>query len=170
MNGTMISVVIPTLDSARTLPVTLANLVGAALEGLVKEVLVADAGSSDATLEIADDAGARVVTDGVAAACAAARGDWLLILQPGAKLSPDWETAAAMHMARTWERAGRFRASVDGRRPSRLLAEALRLPLKGDEGLLVSRRLYDQVGGGAGRQLLGRLRGRIDRLDAMISR
>ena len=52
-----------------------------------------------------------------------------------------------------------FRASIDGRRPSRLLAEALRLPLKGDEGLLVSRRLYDQVGGGEGRHLLSRLRG-----------
>ncbi|MDB5469427.1 MAG: glycosyl transferase family 2 [Caulobacter sp.] len=166
----MISVVIPTLDAARTLPVTLASLVGAAVEGLVKEVLVADAGSADATLEIADDAGAKVVRDGVAAACAAARGDWLLILEPGVKLSPDWETAAAILMARGWDRAGRFRASKDGRRPSRLLADALRLPLKGDEGLLVSRRLYDKVGGGEGRELLGRLRGRIDRLDALITR
>ncbi len=169
MNRIMISVVIPTLDSARTLPVTLAGLVGAALEGLVKEVLVADAGSTDATMEIAEDAGADVVAGGVAAACAAARGDWLLILEPGVKLSPDWETAAAMHMARTWERAGRFRPSNDGRRPARLLAEALRLPLKGDEGLLISRRLYDQLGG-EGRALLARLRGRIDRLDALITR
>jgi glycosyltransferase involved in cell wall biosynthesis len=167
----MISVVIPTLDAARTLPVTLACLVRAALEGLVKEVLVVDGGSTDATLEFADDAGARIFKgDGVAGACAAARGDWLLILQPGVKLSPDWETAAAMHMAAGWERAGRFRASRDGRRPSRLLAEALRLPLRGDEGLLVSRRLYDKVGGGEGRELLSRLRGRIRRLDALISR
>jgi glycosyltransferase involved in cell wall biosynthesis len=112
----MISVIIPTLDAARTLPATLTCLVGAALEGLVKEVLVADAGSTDATLEIAEDAGADVHRASVAQACAAARGDWLLILEPGVKLSPDWETAAAMHMARTWERAGRFRASKDGRR------------------------------------------------------
>lgn len=169
MNGSMISVVIPTLDAARTLPVTLACLVGAALEGLVKEVLVADAGSADATLEIAEDAGADVHTSGLAKACAAARGDWLLILEPGVKLSADWETAAAMHMARTWERAGRFRVSSDGRRPSRLLADALRLPLKGDEGLLISRRLYDQIGG-EGQGLLKALRGRIDRLDALIIR
>lgn len=166
----MISVVIPTLDAARTLPVTLTCLVGAALEGLVKEVLVADAGSTDATTEIAEDAGADVHKGGVAQACAVARGDWILILEAGVKLSPDWETAAAMHMARTWERAGRFRASQDGRRPSRLLAEALRLPLKGDEGLLISRRLYDRLGGGEGPELLRRLRGRIDRLDALITR
>ena len=166
----MISVVIPTLDAARTLPVTLASLVGAAVEGLVKEVLLADGGSADATLEIADDAGAKILKgEGLAAACAAARGDWLLILLPGARLSTDWETAAAMHMARGWERAGRFRASRDGRRPSRLLAEALRLPLKGDEGLLISRRLYDHVGGGEGLALLKTLRGRIDRLDALIA-
>ncbi len=167
----MISVVIPTLDAARTLPVTLASLVGAAVEGLVKEVLVADGGSADATCEIADDAGAKILNgQGVAAACGAARGDWLLILLPGVKLSPDWETAAAMHMAAGWEQAGRFRASRDGRRPSRLLAEALRLPPRGDEGLLISRRLYDKVGGGEGRELLSRLRGRIRRLDALISR
>jgi hypothetical protein len=159
----MISVVIPTLNAGPALPVTLACLVGAALEGLVKEVLVADGGSTDFTLEYAEDAGARILEgQGVAAACAAARGDWLLILQPGVRLAPDWETAVAAHMAMGWERAARFRTR-------RRLAEILRLPLKGDEGLLVSRRLYDKVGGGEGRALLGRLRGRIQRLEAAIT-
>jgi glycosyltransferase involved in cell wall biosynthesis len=163
MNRLMISVVIPTLNAGAGLPLTLACLVGAALEGLVKEVLVADGGSTDFTREYADDAGARILEgQGVAAACAAARGDWLLILQPGARLAPDWETVAARHMAAGWERAARFRTA-------RRLAEALGLPLMGDEGLLVSRRLYDKVGGGEGRVLLNRLRGRIQRLEAAIT-
>lgn len=159
----MISVIIPTLNAGAGLPLTMACLVGAALEGLVKEVLVADGGSTDFTLEYADDAGARILKGhSVAAACASARGDWLLILQPGARLAPDWESAVARHVAADWERAGRFRTA-------RRLAEALRLPLKGDEGLLISRRLYDQVGGGDGKALLKRLGGRIQRVDAVIT-
>ncbi|HYE46464.1 MAG TPA: glycosyltransferase [Caulobacter sp.] len=160
----MISVVIPTRNAAPALAATLASLVRAALEGLIKEVIVVDAGSTDSTLEVADDAGARILRgEGTAAGCAAARADWLLLLEPGVALSPDWETAAARHMAGAWDRAGHFRRSRDGRRPS------WRLGLKGDEGLLVSRRLYDEVGGGEGRALLRRLRGRLRRLDALAT-
>ena len=57
----MISVVIPTLNAERTLQRALAPLVPAAVEGLVREVVVADGGSTDRTLELADDAGANIV-------------------------------------------------------------------------------------------------------------
>ena len=56
----MISVVIATQDDERTLGQTLAALVPAAVDGLVREVILADAGSTDHTLAIAEDAGARV--------------------------------------------------------------------------------------------------------------
>ena len=55
----MISVVIPTFNSAATLAEAMASLIPAAVDALVREVVVADGGSSDDTFAIADDAGAR---------------------------------------------------------------------------------------------------------------
>ena len=55
----MISVVIPTLNAAKTLPLTLAALAPAAMDGLVRELIIIDGGSSDDTAVIADEAGAR---------------------------------------------------------------------------------------------------------------
>ena len=53
----MISVVIPALNAERTLPSTLTALVPAAVDGVVREVIVADGGSTDHTRQIADHAG-----------------------------------------------------------------------------------------------------------------
>ena len=58
----MLSVVIATHDSERALLPTLAALVAGAAAGVVREVIVADAGSRDATAAIADAAGCRVLT------------------------------------------------------------------------------------------------------------
>lgn len=160
MNRVMISVVIPTLNAARGLPAALTALVPAAVEGLVKEVIVVDGGSTDATLAIAEDAGARVLTAPASrggqllAGCAAARGDWLLCLHADTRLAADWETAAAHHMARGEDLAGYFRFSLDDRGVRPRLWEAgvaLRAGLLGlaygDQGLLISRRQYDRIGG-----------------------
>ena len=56
----MLSVVIATQDSERALLPTLAALVAGAAAGLVREVIVADASSRDATVAIADEAGCCV--------------------------------------------------------------------------------------------------------------
>src|SRR5512146_689664 len=102
----MISVVIPTLNAERTLQRALAPLVPAAVEGLVREVVVADGGSTDRTLELADDAGGKIVSTepgrGVqlAAGCAATKSDWLLILHADTELADGWEAAAVAHMNR----------------------------------------------------------------------
>src|SRR5580700_2007291 len=56
----MLSVVIATENAERTLVPTLAALVPGATAGIVREVIVADAGSSDATALIADAAGCRI--------------------------------------------------------------------------------------------------------------
>jgi hypothetical protein len=56
----------------------------------VRELVVADGGSSDATLHILDEAGAVLVDGGVEAACRAAKGPWLLIMQPSSRLAYEW--------------------------------------------------------------------------------
>jgi rSAM/selenodomain-associated transferase 2 len=156
----MISVVIPTLDAERTLQQAMAPLVRAAVEGLVRQVVVADGGSTDATLELAEDAGATIVRTArgrgvqLAAGCAAARGDWLLVLHADTELGEGWERATADHIARQPGKAGFFRFALDARGVRARLWEqgvalrcrALSLPY-GDQGLLISRRLHDEVGG-----------------------
>src|SRR5262245_36502996 len=85
----MLSVVIATQESERALLPTLAALVPGAAAGMVREVLIADAGSRDATAEVADAAGCRMLispgTRGarLTAAAAVARAHWLLFLEPG---------------------------------------------------------------------------------------
>ena len=59
--GGMISVVIPTVNSERLLPRCFDSLITAAVRGVVREVIVSDCGSTDATLAIADAAGAHIV-------------------------------------------------------------------------------------------------------------
>ena len=114
----MISVVIATDNDERTLGQALASLVPAAVDALVREVILADAGSADETLSIAEDAGARVVqAQGaaearIAEACRAARSDWLLILEASVPAPHGWEPAARQHMERQagkaayWGRSG----------------------------------------------------------------
>lgn len=114
----MISVVIATHNDARTLGQTLASLVPAAVDGLVREVILADAGSTDETLAIAEDAGASMVrSEGavearLAEACKVARAEWLLILEASVPAPHGWEGAAGHHMERHtgksayWGRSG----------------------------------------------------------------
>ena len=156
----MISVVIPTLDAAATLQRTLSPLVPAAVDGLVREVVVADGGSTDETLALAEDAGARIVSTergrGVqlAAGCAAAKGPWLLVLHADTELADGWTASVAEHIARRADKAGYFRFALDDRgtrarlweRGVALRCRTLALPY-GDQGLLISRGLYDEVGG-----------------------
>ncbi len=144
----MISVIVPTRDSAASLPVCLSALVPAAVSGLVREVILADAGSQDATVEIAADAGARIVQGGVAEAAAVARGDWLLVLPPTCRLEPGWEAAAADHIDRRRGEAACFRLAVEAAGPAARVREALaRLGgPKAEHGLLVERERFGAPG------------------------
>ncbi len=159
----MISVVIPVLNAQASLPRCFDGLIGATVRGLVKEVVVADGGSSDDTLAVADMAGCRVVSAGKsraaqwAAGAAQARGDWLLFLLPQTALESGWESEAESFMARvTLERphAATFRYALDdfggaARRRETLAAwrsGLFALPYA-DQGLLIPRRLYHKLGG-----------------------
>jgi glycosyltransferase involved in cell wall biosynthesis len=92
----MLSVVIATDNSERVLVPTLAALVPGAAAGVLREVIVADARSTDATATIADAAGCRFdATEAplgarLHAAAASARAAWLLFLRPGAVPDTAW--------------------------------------------------------------------------------
>jgi glycosyltransferase involved in cell wall biosynthesis len=101
----MITVVLPTHDSAARLVHVLPLLVPAAVDGLVKAVVFADAGSTDATLAIAEDSGARVVQasgDAGAAPGGRLRGGqsaWILALGEDLILPEAWRTPVEAHLA-----------------------------------------------------------------------
>ena len=93
----MLSVIVPTLNSERELANLLGRLVPAAVDGLVAQVIVLDGGSTDGTLEIAEDAGADVAAT-FASALAIARRDWVLILPADLRLRGGWDGALGGHL------------------------------------------------------------------------
>jgi len=157
----MISVVIPTLNAERGLLRTLACLIEPAMRGLVRDVVIADGGSTDLTLEIAEDAGCDVVradaTRGslLDAGARAAKGPWLLFLHAETALEPGWDSEAYQFVRQGDEkRAATFRFALDDKRWSarraefvyRLRNKVLALPY-GDQGLLISKAQYERLGG-----------------------
>jgi glycosyltransferase involved in cell wall biosynthesis len=161
----MLSVIIPTLNSERGLVPTLAMLVPGAMSGIVREVAIADGGSTDATLEIADVAGCNVLAstsplaERLKAAAAAARSPWLMFLRAGTVLDATWLEETARFVEETELSGGPdtgavFRKSVSARAAYPVVVEALSLLKFGllgrvhpDQGLLIGARLYREIGG-----------------------
>ena len=162
-DGVMISVVIPTANSERLLPRCFDGLIPAAVRGMVREVIVSDAGSNDGTLAIADAAGAHIVharkTRGAQMidGAAIAKSDWLLFLYPETALEPGWDLEAESFVGQELlerPRAAVFRFALEdfGGEARRAEAKAaLRTMLfalpYGDQGLLIPKRLYQKLGG-----------------------
>ena len=155
----MLSVIIPTLDCERALVPTLAALVSGATEGLIREVLLADGGSRDDTAVVADVAGCKFLQLGrplgerLRAAALAARGPWLLFVRPGIILDTPWvgETRRFLELTRDSERAATFRRGVSAASPLREAFAQVMATLgakpRPQQGLLISRRFYDGLGG-----------------------
>lgn len=107
----MLTVVIEANEDAEALVRTLTSLVHGAIEGVVREVVVHDRNGSANVARVADHAGCRVLNDGnFIPGLQAAKGTWLLALEPGARLSENWIEAVLFHVERTTE-AGRFSPS-----------------------------------------------------------
>jgi len=159
----MISAIVATHESERALVPTLSALVPAVAAGLLREVVIADEESRDATAEVAELAGCRFLSSGeplgarLKAAAAQTRGPWLMFLRAGTVPEPGWIAAAEyfIHSADAADtpRAAVFRppGAADMMRPR--LAEVialLRVAVGGgprpEQGLLIARGLYDAIG------------------------
>jgi glycosyltransferase involved in cell wall biosynthesis len=157
----MLSVIIASQDSERTLVPTLSALVAGATAGLVRDVIVADGGSRDATAEVADIAGCEFMVSTpplgarLAQAAERARAPWLLFLTAGVAPQSGWveETTRFIEAA---SRAGGAEASAavfravspmhaadpPWREALGLLAQSFGLARPASHGLLIGKVLY----------------------------
>ncbi|MEM7439697.1 MAG: TIGR04283 family arsenosugar biosynthesis glycosyltransferase [Pseudomonadota bacterium] len=154
-----VTVLIPTLNAAASLGPLLANLYEAMTAGLIREIILADGGSTDGTLEAAERIGARLVQTPpgrggqLAAGAQIAEGNWLLVLHADTTLPPGWMHAVKDHI-RDHRDAGYFGLAFDTKGLAativagwaNLRARFFGLPY-GDQGLLVPMALYRSVGG-----------------------
>jgi glycosyltransferase involved in cell wall biosynthesis len=155
----MLSVIIPTDNSERPLVSTLAVLVTGVTAGVVREVIVADAGSRDDTAAVAEVAGCNFMTlEGPLAsrlktAAAKARAPWLMFLRPGTVIDPNWTEGAGrfLDQASPQNRAAVFRAAAQPglRGVLRLVMASLGGRPRPEQGLIVSKMFYDALGGHA---------------------
>ncbi len=153
-----LSVVIPVLNAAESLPACLGALMEGVEAGLIRELVISDGGSEDATVQIATEAGA-VVIEGAASrggqlrrAAEVAAGEWLLFLHADSILPEGWSACVAAHLQTGRPAYFRLRFDAAGLAPKLVALWAnirswmFRLPY-GDQGLLISRDEYDATGG-----------------------
>lgn len=159
-----LSVIIPALNEARALPLLLSQL--QKQEGVALSLIVADGGSRDATPDISSRAGAKLIITArgratqMNAGAAAADTDWLLFLHADTELpSPTLLRDALLQLQAQPDAeriAGhfplRFRRDVSGHDFFfRYLEGKTRLnrphTINGDQGLLITRRFFEQLGG-----------------------
>lgn len=155
-----LSIIIPALNAEDDLPGCLSALIPALEANLLREVIVVDGGSEDATRRLAEGSGATVIPSEkgrakqLIAGADAARGDWLLFLHADTWLSRDWVERTLAHLEHHSDKAAVFTLAfrTDQRmgkvvaRRANWRARILGLPY-GDQGLLISRKLYKEVGG-----------------------
>jgi rSAM/selenodomain-associated transferase 2 len=151
-----LTIVIPTLNAAADL----ARCLGAI--GDAQSVVVADGGSTDATLAIAKRFGATVIHaprgrgSQLRAGAEAVTTAWMLFVHADTILDDAWQQSVATHTQRTdaISSAAVFQFALDdgstaARRLERVVSwrtRALGLPY-GDQGLLIHHTLYDTIGG-----------------------
>jgi len=149
----MLSIVIPTLNAEQGLKRLLAQTVNTA-----DQMVISDGGSVDGTLQAAVDC---TVIQGPAGrgeqlkrGAEYATGDWLLFLHADSLLTDDWQQIVSNHMTSDPNQAMVFRLRFDDDHVmARLLERIVRLRCwllampYGDQGLLISRQLYDEIGG-----------------------
>jgi rSAM/selenodomain-associated transferase 2 len=149
-----LAIVVPTLNEEEALRRTLPAAVAAA-----DEVVVSDGGSSDRTVEVARETGARVVTGPpgrggqLNRGAAATDADVLVFLHADTTL-PEGAAAAIREAVADGADGGAFFLRFDVDRPVQRLGERLinlrtrltRLPL-GDQAQFATRRAFERLGG-----------------------
>ncbi len=153
-----ISIIIPALDEALALPQTLRAVSGLQRSKPI-ELIVADGGSRDGTVALAQQLGAQVVSGELGRAqqmnrgAAAASGDVLLFLHADTLLPADGlqQVEAAVSSGALW---GRFDVEIQGRaRMLRIVACMMNLRSRlsgiatGDQAIFMTRCAFDAVKG-----------------------
>lgn len=151
-----ISVIVPALDEADTLPEVLASTVPAS--GI--ELIVVDGGSTDRTSDTAREFDARVISSEpgrarqMKAGAAAASGDVLLFLHADTRLPKKFDEHVRSALDSPATVGGAFELRIDSLSPSlRLIERAvnwrsrhLRMPY-GDQGIFVRSTVFHEIGG-----------------------
>lgn len=87
----MLTIIMETRDNEAELAQTLSVLVAGAVEGLVSDVIILDHGSKDGSSHVADAAGCRFCVNwDLGDIVRSARGEWLMLLEPGARPIGRW--------------------------------------------------------------------------------
>lgn len=113
-----ISVIVPTLNAEKALAKCLGALMEGLEHGLIRELIISDGGSEDATCAVAQAWGAEVLEGDASRGgqlrrgVALAKGDWLLVLHADTVLCEGWSEAVQAHLADP-EFAGWFRLAFD---------------------------------------------------------
>jgi hypothetical protein len=133
----MLTVIIECQDQEPELAETLAALVSGAVQGLVRDVVVLDHRSRDGTERVAAAAGCRFYSQwDIRNVLGESRGDWLLLVEPGARPQAGWIDEIATYVSLNRVPA-RFTASRGYRRPFLQRIRRVGSPL--ELGLLVSK-------------------------------
>lgn len=158
----MLSVIVPTLNAGERLYDCLRALRSGVGSGFVEEIIVVDGGSVDDTQRVARAAGARLAVcepgrgQQMQYGAMKATGSWLMFLHGDTVLDANWLFAAEQFVEKPEHirAAGYFRFRLDdessaARRLERMVGwrnRRLGLPY-GDQGLLISRLFYAELGG-----------------------
>lgn len=154
MSPADISVIIPTINEETAV----AKAVFSALAAGAREVIVADGGSEDSTIDVATACGASRIERSrpgrgiqMNAGASAAAGEFVLFLHADNELGQDCLTQITTHPNATW---GAFRQRIDSSRSAfRLIEQGNSLRVKyrcmpfGDQGIFVRRTVFDDQGG-----------------------
>ncbi|MEG3838958.1 TIGR04283 family arsenosugar biosynthesis glycosyltransferase [Microcoleus sp. herbarium14] len=152
-----ISIIIPVLNEANTI----ARVISTARNAENIEIIVADGGSSDGTVEIAQNRADRAISTApgratqMNAGAAASTGDILLFLHADTLLPRGYDSGVRQALAaKPSSVAGAFELKIDGRRLCLRLVETgvnwrsnfLQMPY-GDQAIFLSSATFDKIGG-----------------------
>ena len=151
----MLTVIIPNLNNEAAVKRLLTQLSKADVQ-----IILSDGGSKDKSLQIAAEHGARMACGCCGRGHQLRRGawiantSWLLFLHADSQLPDGWESKIRDHIARNPNKAGYFAMKFASKGFAPRIVEFLvglrsyflRLPY-GDQGLLISRSHYEEIGG-----------------------
>lgn len=136
----MISVFIQCHNQEAELARTLSALVAGAVEGIISDVTILDEGSSDGSSKVADAAGCGFhPLDELQHVGRQMRGEWALLIEPGARPALGWIEILGEHMINS-DKSASFSASKTYKLPlmTRLFGPKTRLQY----GLLIPKRKF----------------------------